>query len=226
MKNLIISTVLAFFAAACGQNANNNKDQREVEIQKTATYSIDTAASNVSWQRDVENKIENKQIQIFGATATVNIENAAYTSNGTLPVLGGKLVFTNDTLTGMELRVNFTMVRLFSKSGTKTISTEEFPPSLMKIDKIKADTVDGQYVMEGKLTIKDKTNPVRLTANVKKSEKDRIHVNGVLTLQTLEWPIREDANPENVRKDDIILTMQLIYTNPVNKSDTLVLKTR
>lgn len=221
MKYFFLLATIALFMFSCGSSSDSQKENEEVKTTITTTYQTDTAKSVVTWQRDVENKIENKQIQIFGATATVNMENVAYTSNGDMPVLGGKLVYLNDTLKELELTVNFTMVRLFSKGSTQAVSSEKFPPSLMSIKTITPDTVANQFILKGELTIKDKTGPVEFVTSIMKEKDKTVSLAGTLVLQTLNWPIREDANAANVNKDVITLNMNLIFANPVEKTDTV-----
>jgi len=226
MKNQIIAMMMVVVTVSCGQVSDKNKNEKTEEVQQVVTYQIDTSRSELSWQRIVENKVENKQIQIFGQTATVNIENAVFTSSGTFPVLSGKIVYRNEVLSEMELLADFTMMRLFSISSDQLIDVEMFPPSLLKIDKIVADSIADQYIMTGELTIKEKTNPVKATAVVKNPQKEIVSVNAVLELQTLDWPVREEVNPANVKKDIVILTLQLTFSNPTNSTDTILLKTR
>ncbi|PKP03320.1 MAG: hypothetical protein CVU11_08700 [Bacteroidetes bacterium HGW-Bacteroidetes-6] len=221
MKYFFLLATITLFLFSCGNSSDSKKENKEVKTITTITYQADTSKSNVLWQRDVENKVENKQIQIFGATATVSMENVAYTSNGDMPVLGGKLVYLNDTLKEMELTVNFTMVRLFSKSSSQAISSEKFPPSLMSIKTISPDTVANQFILKGDLTIKDKTGPVEFVATIKKAENKTVSLAGTLVLQTLNWPIREDTNEANVNKDLITLSMNLVFANRVEKTDTI-----
>jgi hypothetical protein len=149
------------------------------------------------------------------------MENVAYTSNGDMPVLGEKLIYLNETLKKLELTVNFAMVRLFSKGSTQAVNNETFPPSLMSIKTITPDSVANQFVLKGELTIKDKTGKVEFVASIKKEENKTVSLTGTLVLQTLDWPICEDANPANVNKDLITLNMNLVFSNPVEKTDTI-----
>lgn len=122
MKSIIIIVLAAFVVSSCGSGSGKENDNENFSVRTTTTYQVDTVKSKVNWQRDVENKVENKQINLFGATATVSMENISYSTDGTMPVLGGNLVYINDTLTSAELVVNFSMVRLFSKTSEKTLS--------------------------------------------------------------------------------------------------------
>lgn len=145
------------------------------------------------------------------------MENVAYTSNGDMPVLGEKLIYLNETLKKLELTVNFAMVRLFSKGSTQAVSNETFPPSLMSIKTITPDSVANQFVLKGELTIKDKTGKVEFVASIKKEENKTVSSTGTLVLQTLDWPICEDVNAANVKKNIISLSMELIFGNPPKK---------
>ncbi len=221
MKSIIFILVAALVVSSCGSGSGKGNDKESFSVRTTTIYQVDSVKSKVNWQRDVENKVENKQINLFGATATVSMENISYSTDGTMPVLGGNLVYINDTLTSAELVVNFTMVRLFSETSQKTLSTEEFPPSSLKIDKIKADSGAGKYKLEGSLTIKDKTRPVTFPAEITKTGKDSVSLKGNLVLQTLDWPIRESADPAKVKKDEIALELNLVFGSPEIQSDTI-----
>jgi len=221
MKSIIVILLVAFVVSSCGSGTEKGNDKENFSVRTTTTYQVDSKRSKVNWKRNVENKVENKQINLFGATSTVNMENVSYSTDGIMPVLGGNLVYINDTPTSAELVVNFTMVRLFSKTSEKTLSTEEFPPSSLKIDNIKADSVAGKYKLEGSLTIKDKTRPVTFPAEITKTGKDLVSLKGNLVLHTLDWPIREDADPARVKKDEITLELNLIFGSPEKQSDNI-----
>lgn len=220
MKTIVIVLLTAFIVSSCGSGSGSATDKENFSVRTTTTYQVDSAKSNVTWQRNVENKVENKQINLFGATATVNMENVSYTSDGSMPVLGGKLIYINDTLSSAEIIVDFTMVRLFSKTSEKALSTEKFPPSTLKIEEISADSAAGKYSMEGNLTIKEKTGAVKFPAEIIKTGENTVTFKGNLILQTLDWPIREDADPANVKKDEIALELNLVFGKPEIKTDT------
>lgn len=208
MKNLLLLGMIALFAS-CGGKKDQASEEKAMP-DTLYTFVADTSASNIAWQRDVENKVENKQIQIFGATATVNMENVAYTSNGEMPLISGKLEFINDSLSGLELTTNFTMVRLFSKGSGQAISSETFPPSLLEAVSIKPDTAANTFRIKGELSMKDKKGPVEFLATILRN-KEGAELNGQLVLQTLDWPIREDVNPANVKKDIIVLDLSIKF---------------
>ncbi len=209
MRNLMLLGLIALLAS-CGSK-NPSESSEAIAPDTLYTFSADTSSSTIAWQRDVENKVENKQIQIFGATATVSMENVAYTSNGDMPLISGKLEYINDSLSGLELTTNFTMVRLFSKGSGQAISSETFPPSLLKAIKIQPDTAANTYVINGELSIKDKKGPVELSARIER-KNEGAELQGTLILQTLDWPIREDANPANVKMDVITLKLNIVFS--------------
>jgi hypothetical protein len=103
------------------------------------------------------------------------------------------------------------MVRLYSNNSNEAISTEKFPPSLMEITSIVPDTIENQYNLEGELTIKDKTGPVSFPATIYQDSIGNYMLNGICKLQTLNWPIREEADPANINYDIISLSMNVIF---------------
>lgn len=210
MKESFFILILGVLIASCGRNGTTEKDKKEVV--PLTTYNVDTASSTIKWQREVENKVENKQVSFLGVTATVNIDNASFSSEGTLPVLGGKIEYRGDSLQSLNLLVDFTMIRLFSKSSVQAISSEKFPPSTVQITKIRRDTTEGSYILSGNLTMKDKTGPVEMHSFIEKKDTSTVVMKGHMKLQTLDWPIREEADPSRIQKDLITLEMDLVFS--------------
>lgn len=222
MKYLILSAIiLSLFA--CGSSKPDTEAEKEYKITVTENFSADTINSSITWVREVENKIVNKEIKIFGATATVSMENVSFSSNGNMPLLSGKLIILNDSLKSISLSVNFTMLRLYSKNSDKAISTETFPPSLMKIESISPDTIADHYFLEGEMTIKDKTGPISFPASIIADSSGNYIMNGTCYLQTLNWPIREDADISNINKDVISLMINIIFKDPIIQRDSTTL---
>lgn len=197
-----------------GKESGNNQPKMD-------TLALDTTISNIKWVRNVENKVENKQIKIFGITANVNIENTNFTTNGEIKPSEGILILKNDTMLSWQLLADFMMVRLFSEKSKQAISTEKFPPTLLKVEKISPDTLAGSWKMKGTLTIKDATNKVAFRSQVK-HENGKYNIIARLQIQTLDYPIRENVKKENVIKDEINFDFNLNFgTKSVNKKDTL-----
>jgi polyisoprenoid-binding protein YceI len=210
MKYFLISMMIIGLMA-CGSSKPDPESEKEYKVTVTQNFSADTVNSVITWVRDVENKVVNKEIKIFGSTATVNMENVKFSSNGDMPLIDGKMVLINDSLTNISLTVSFTMVRLYSNNSNEAISTEKFPPSLMEITSIVPDTIENQYNLEGELTIKDKTGPVSFPATIYQDSIGNYMLNGICKLQTLNWPIREEADPANINYDIISLSMNVIF---------------
>ena len=76
MKYFLINAMILGLMA-CGSSKPDPESEQEKEYKVTVTqnFSADTVNSVITWVRDVENKVVNKQIKIFGATTTVNMEN-------------------------------------------------------------------------------------------------------------------------------------------------------
>ena len=92
MKSIIVILLVAFVVSSCGSGTEKGNDKENFSVRTTTTYQVDSKRSKVNWKRNVENKVENKQINLFGATSTVNMENVSYSTDGIMPVLGGNLV--------------------------------------------------------------------------------------------------------------------------------------
>ncbi|PLW92099.1 MAG: hypothetical protein C0592_12505 [Marinilabiliales bacterium] len=225
MKYFLI-IALASVISACGSSKPDPESEKEKQYKVTVTknFTADTVNSVITWVRDVENKVVNKEIKIFGATTTVNMQNVKFSSNGDMPLIEGTLNIIDDSLADISLTVSFTMIRLYSNNSDQAISTEEFPPSLMEINTIVADTIENQYNLEGELTIKETTGPIKFPATIRQDSTGNYVLNGICQLQTLNWPIREEANPENITYDIISLNMNVILNEGVIKRDSIELK--
>lgn len=224
MKYFILPLmILVFIACGSSQKDEDNTKEKHYIVTTSEKFSADTINSTISWVRDVVNKNVNKEIKIFGSTANVTMQNVAFSSNGTMPLLSGEMNIINDTIKNINLTVNFSMIRLYSKNSNKAISTEVFPPSLLKIENISPDTIANHYLLEGELTIKDKTGPISFPASIIADSSGNYTMNGTCCLQTLDWPIRENADISNISKDIISLMINIMFTDPIIKRDSLAI---
>lgn len=203
-------------------SCSTGKKQESVKQPKMDTLVLDTTASTIKWVREAENKVENKQVKIWGVTANVNMENVSFTTDGNIQPLEGILIQKNDTIINWQILADFMMVRLFSEKSNQAISTEKFPPTLLIINKINQDTTGSRWSMIGLLTIKETTKEVTLTGNVKK-DNGKQKIEAKLKIQTLDFPIRENVKKENVIKDEITFDFNLIFgTKSVSEIKQLV----
>lgn len=208
---LIIAIIAGLWACGSSKSDPESEPEKEYKVTVKQNFTADTVNSVITWVRDVENKVVNKQIKLFGATTTVNMENVKFSSNGDMPLIEGYMSIIDDSLANISLTVSFTMIRLYSNNSDEAISTEEFPPSLMEITSIVPDTIENQYNLEGELTIKDKTGLVKFPATIAQDSTGNYTLSGICQLQTLNWPIREKVDPANVNYDIISLNMNIIF---------------
>ena len=116
------------------------------------------------------------------------------------------------------------MVRLYSNNSDEAISTETFPPSLMQITSVVPDSIENKYNLEGELTIKDKKGPVKFPATISTDSTGNYTLSGLCQLQTLNWPIREEADPANINYDIITLNMNVIFKKSEIIRDSVEIK--
>lgn len=166
-------------------------------------YVLDTLNSRVEWKGYKVVKTENTSH--FG---TIKFESGDITvRNGKLQ--GGKFVANMNSLTSVDLKDDaegLSKLNSRLKSGD-FFETDKYPAASFVITKV-SDNAQGDFntILEGNLTVKGITKPIRLNANV--SAKD-----GFVTIAT---------EPTDLDREDFNIKFQMPLQNGLIKNEVTV----
>ncbi len=202
MKNSILWTlVIATFMVSCKKEQPISSESNEVTTtQNGETYNLDTENSKVEWKGYKVVKSDNTSH--FGI---IKFESGELTvKDGILE--SGKFVANMNSLESIDLKDDAEQKGKLEghlKSGD-FFEVQKYPTATYQITKVAAST-NGDYntVLEGNLTIKDITKPVKLNANV--FVKD-----GIVTIAT---------EPTDINREDFGVKFAMPLENGILKNE-------
>ncbi|MGV8916027.1 MAG: YceI family protein [Kaistella sp.] len=207
MKNLITTAILpALFAGIFMTSCTKDKPLTSQTNETTVTtdgivYAVDTLNSKIEWKGFKVVKSDNTSH--FG---TIKFESGEVTvKEGKLQ--SGTFVADMTTLTSVDLKDDAEQLEKLNghlKSGD-FFEVEKFPTASYEITSVADNTAGGDYntILDGNLTIKGITKPVKFQANV--SVKD-----GEISIAT---------EPKDIMREDYGVKFQLPLTNGIIKDE-------
>lgn len=207
MKNLITTAILpALFAGIFMISCTKDKPLTSQTNETTVTtdgivYAVDTLNSKIEWKGFKVVKSDNTSH--FG---TIKFESGEVTvKEGKLQ--SGTFVADMTTLTSVDLKDDAEQLEKLNghlKSGD-FFEVEKFPTASYEITSVADNTAGGDYntLLDGNLTIKGITKPVKFQANV--SVKD-----GEISIAT---------EPKDIMREDYGVKFQLPLTNGIIKDE-------
>lgn len=199
---LVSSAVIAAVSlASCGKDKPLTSESSEITTTKEGSiYELDTLNSRIEWKGFKVVKTDNTSH--FG---TIKFESGEVTvKDGKLE--SGKFVADMNSLTSVDLKDDAEQLGKLNghlKSGD-FFEVEKFPTSSFEITKV-AENSTGDYntAIDGNLTIKGITKPVKFNANVSVNE-------GEVSIAT---------EPQDVNREDFGVKFQMPVANGLIKNE-------
>ncbi len=203
MKNpLFLALFSASVLISCGKDKPLTSESNEVTTTKDGNvYSIDTLNSKIEWKGYKVVKSDNTSH--FG---TIKFESGDVTvKDGKLE--SGKFVADMTSLESVDLKDDAEMKTKLEGhlKNADFFEVDKFPTASYEITKVSDTTDNGDYntILEGNLTIKGITKPVKFNANV--SVKD-----GNITIAT---------EPTDINREDFGVKFAMPVQNGVLKNE-------
>ncbi len=195
---------------------------KKFTLQNTDIFELDTSKSVIKWDRFVDNKLINKKIKLFGSYVDVKMENVTFNTSGNTPVIGGDMQYVNNEFSSGKFQMDFSVCRFYSEEEESFFTIKNYPPSILLFKKMIPDTINkGKYNIEASLALRDSTKDITIPAEIIKDSLNNIRITGTYVMQTLDWPIRENPDRKNIRKDEITFNFDLYYQLKKSETDTL-----
>lgn len=195
-------------------------EKKNFTLKKTELYQLDSLQSEIRWERSAEYKILNKKVKLFGSYVTVNLENMNYTTSGSTPLLNGELVFTDSVFARGGFSMDFSICRFYNEEEEAFLTTEHFPPAVLTINTISPDSSTRMKV-NATLNLLDSTKNISFPAFLEKDSLNNMVFKGTYLMQTLDWPIRQNPDRNNIKKDEITFTFHLLFKLNESKTDSI-----
>lgn len=206
--------IIALTMMACGGEV-----PRKFTVKEYTVYDIDSSGSQVSWERSADYKVINKKVKLFGSYVTVNLENMEYTTSGNTPVIGGWLVMSSQKPDTARLEMDFSICRFYSEEEEAFLTTDQYPPAIVQFTRFLPDSAG--YTTEAVLTLRDSVKNIAFPVKLEYDSLKNLRLTGTYTMQTLDWPIRENPDRANIRKDEIAFRFNLLLKIREEVRDTI-----
>lgn len=223
--------LLAAGAVSCSSDSTDNTktdsagDSVKTPQVKHDSVLLDIASCNISWVREKKVKDVKKKIKLGKSTIEVNMDEAAFSAEGTIPVAGGAWYTADGKLTEGLVRLNMQELKSLQVDASEHLNMDS--PDYMDVKKypfgylriLNVSPVDlsmkdmpaqDAYPCEVTtlLTIKDKTDTVRFTGAYKKGTTVPEMVEGKFSIDGKAWGLnRPDAK---VISDKLTIKMKLV----------------
>lgn len=203
LSKILVSTavIAAVSLASCGKDKPLASESSEITTTKEGnTYELDTLNSRVEWKGFKVVKTDNTSH--FG---TIKFESGEVTvKDGKLE--SGKFVADMNSLTSVDLKDDAEQLLKLNghlKSGD-FFEVEKFPTSSFEITKVDENsTGDYNTAINGNLTIKGITKPVKFNANVSVNEVD----------------VSIATEPQDINREDFGVKFQMPVANGLIKNE-------
>lgn len=233
--------LLAATLTACGpsENETDKTDSSNITRQPPAvkydSIPLDAAACEVSWLRNKTVKDVKKKIKFGNATMEVNMDEASFSADGTIPVISGAWFTRNDTFAGGIVRLNMRELKSLQVDASGQLDmnspgyldAEKYPYATIRffeterhgVIETKGDSASGKAgntiatsEIQAILTIKDKTDTIPMKGNITGYSKGIPEtLNASFTIDGKVWGLNPKA--AKVVKDEMRITLKLVTKN-------------
>ncbi|OAB75787.1 YceI family protein [Cochleicola gelatinilyticus] len=214
--NSVLIAVLAVGAVSC-KDAKNGTDTKEAQEVAEATemsveYTVDTAASKVQWEGSKPAGTHN---------GTVNVSSGTVSTNDGV-IEAGNFVIDMSSITVEDLEGEGKESLEAHLKGTVDEKKEDFfninqyPTASFELTGV--SNKEGKTMVDGNLTIKDKTNNISFPATVAMNGDSMTLTSEPFVIDRTEWGVNFmsksvfDDLKDKFISDDITLTVRLVAT--------------
>lgn len=215
---IIIALIFLVCLSCC-----NESNKSIFSINKTDIYIADSTNSVISWTRFADNKLINKKVKLFDSYVDIKMDNVTFNTSGTTPLKSGKLIYINDVFSSGKIEMNFSVCRFYSEEEESFFKVKDFPPAVLIIDGIYSDSINNKEKLnvDATLTIRDSIKKITFPASLEKDSLNNLIFSGEYIMQTLDWPIRENPDRNNIRKDEITFKFNILFSLNNTLRDTV-----
>lgn len=235
----IAAALFALAFAACtndsGKTGTTDSNANTVTQPPAIKYDsipLDAAACNVSWVRDKTVKDVKKKIKLGKATMEVNMDEASFSADGTIPVLSGAWFTEDDKLTGGVVRLNMRELKSLQVDASGQLDmnspdyldAEKYPVATIRfleahntlathghVDSTgnTATSRSDDATFKALLTIRDKTDTISFHGKMKDVTGTVPQLaEGTFTIDGKAWGLNPKA--AKVVKDEMRITLKLV----------------
>lgn len=231
----IILLAAIFTACSPSENETDKTDSSTNTVTqppavKYDSIPLDAAACKVSWVRDKTVKDVKKKIKLGNATMEVNMDEASFSADGTIPVISGAWFTRNDTFAGGIVRLNMRELKSLQVDASGQLDmqspdyldAEKYPVATIRFltayNQLETNltdsagnrsTVTDDASFTALLTIRDKTDTIAFVGKVLTPGAIAPQLTeGTFTIDGKAWGLNPKA--AKVVKDEMRITLKLV----------------
>ena len=147
--------------------------------EKMESYTVDTAQSTIEW----------KGYKVTGKhNGTVKVQSGSLDFDGE-ELVGGNFVIDMSSITVLDLQGEYKAKLEGHLKSEDFFGVEQHPTASFVINKVISRGAPGDYRIEGDLTIKETTKPIKFNARIEEEGGQRVAVADI-TLDRAEYNVR------------------------------------
>lgn len=214
MKYLFIPVFLFLFA--CGTDSTSeNKNSTETEITPEdilADFELNTDESSITWERYLDQKATKKKVKLFGAMVDMEMGPVTLTMNGDVTPLNGTIKTVNNACSSGNLIFDMATFKFAEERGQGLFNVKDHPESELKFNEFKVLKGDkaNNYTVSMALTIQKHSETITAPMFVNFDGKS-CSIKGNFKFNTLDFPLRDNAQKKDINKDEITVFLDLSY---------------
>ena len=217
MKNVFYSVMISSALFACTLSPNEtsnflNTEVAEKELKKV-DYNLDTDKTSIIWERFLDQKATEKKVKLFGSYVDVKMGPVTMNMNGNVVAKSGDLSLTGSEPTSGQVIFNMATFKFAEEKGEGLFNVKDFPESELKFlsfSKLENDSLNN-YMAKATVTIQEKTVDYDLPLQFNKGGTSGASIQSTFVINTLDFPLRENAKKEEVNKDEITVSLDLLF---------------
>jgi hypothetical protein len=212
--------VACLLVTACGTSHSDNSKDNEVKIVEVlvSEYEIIPDSCNVTWERYLHQKPTKQNVQMFGAQVEVDLGEVEMTTSGTVKVTAGFLRYRDNLPIDAQLIFDVESFKLSKEKGQGLFDVKKYPNCTLDLEFEQID--NGGLHTDAKLTIQDTTKELEVDFSFS-LKSEMVRMNGEFPINTLDFPLREKVKAEDVHKDVITITVDVLYKLMSERKDTV-----
>lgn len=229
MKYLLIPAMTLLLACGGESSSTTDHDSTEAnapiyEVTQTELYSCNLGASEVTWDRVLDQKPRKVKKKFLGADIEVELGAVKLDMHGDVSLIDGSLSVVNETLESAEITFDMATFQFAENKGEGLFNTTAYPNSTLRFLSFEDYPGDNyNYMAKMELTIQDHTETIEAPLMIMDNKMgDEYQIDGDLKFNTLDFPLRKDADAAAVNLDEITVHLKLNFGRTETNIDSVI----
>ncbi len=209
-KAFILAIFILLFGLAACQQEETKQETTEQTAESTETKETSAVKGDLTFQVDAGNShliwIGEKMIGKHEGTVKIK-EGTVYTTDG--KITGGNFTIDLTTIENTDQEGEDKQKLEKHLKSEDFFYVEKYPEATFVIKNV--EEKEGKTLVKGELTMRGKTNPVEIPAEIKISA-DKLEATANFSIDRQKWGITYKGMKDNMIKDEVKFKLHLVAT--------------